>query len=279
VALVLSTEKLAQKPISLPKDSSVSDVIRKLLDYNISRLVIKDHQRAVGIITEKDVGFFLFNETTKHGLDKLPIDTIMNKITYVDEKEPPKNCAKIMLDKNISSVALGADDTIKGIITKTDLVKHYAENYEGRHKVSEHMTRDFVSTHSAAPLSKVIKKMLENKISRIIIKNQAERPTGIISFRDLFKISLALGSEEDDTGITISEKIRKGFLSEGGFGGISLAGDVATKEIISIKFDADLVDACKLLLENKVSGLAVLDGNNEFSGILSKTDVTRALAS
>jgi CBS domain-containing protein len=182
-----------------------------------------------------------------------------------------------MIDKMISSLAVGSADKTIGIFTKTDLVKHYSENYDGKHKVADFMTHDFVSTHSAAPLSKVIKKMLESKVSRIIVKNQAEQPAGVISFRDLFRISLDLGSEIDDTGFTISEKIRRGFLSEEGFGGVSLAHDVMTKGIVSIKFNEDVAKACRLMLENKISGLAVMDGNDGLAGIISKTDVIRAL--
>lgn len=120
-------------------------------------------------------------------------------------------------------------------------------------------------------------KLLENKVSRIIVKNQNEEPVGVISFRDLFRISIELGSEEDNSGYTISNQIRKGFLSEEGFGNISLARDVMSKGIISIKFNDDLKNACKLILENNVSGLAVLDGNNSLAGIISKTDIIRAL--
>ena len=122
------------------------------------------------------------------------------------------------------------------------------------------------------------RQLLENKISRVIVKNQSEEPAGIISFRDLFRISLELGAEEDDTGFTLSDQIRKGFLSEEGFGGVSLARDVMSSGIITIKFNEDLVTACNLMLENNVSGLAVLDGNGVLAGIISKTDVTRALA-
>ena len=120
-------------------------------------------------------------------------------------------------------------------------------------------------------------KMLENKISRIIVKNQNEEPIGIISFRDLFRISIELGSEEDDSGFTISDQIRKGFLSEEGFGDISLAREVMTKGIVSIKFNEELSNACKLILENNVSGLVVLDGNGSIAGVISKTDIIKAI--
>ena len=120
--------------------------------------------------------------------------------------------------------------------------------------------------------------MLENKVSRVIVKNQNEQPVGVISFRDLFRISLELGSDED-SGKVFAEQVRKGFLSKEGFGGVSLANEVMSDGIITIKFHEDLVDACKLMLENNVNGLAVLDGNESLAGIVSKTDVIRALAS
>ncbi len=220
---------------------------------------------------------FLFSETTKQGLDDIMISKIMKPIVFIEETLTPKNSAKIMLEKRVSSLAIGTKDNLKGIFTKTDLIKYYLENYSGNNKVVDFMTHEYIFTHTAAPLFKVVRKMLENKISRIIVKDQNEKPIGIISFRDLFRISIELGSEEDDSGYTISENIRKGFLSEKGFGGITLARDVMSKGIISIKFNEDLKNACKLIIENNISGLVVLDGNNSLTGIISKTDITKAI--
>ena len=272
-------KQVIKKPIGILKKSTISEVIRKLLENNVSRLVVLDAGTPIGIITEKDVGLFLFDEKTKQGLDLIPIEKIMHPLEFTYEENSLEKCAQIMIEKKISSLVVGNTHNLEGIFTKTDLVKYYAENYAGKNKVVDFMTSDYVSTHSAAPLFKVVRKLLENKISRVIIKNQSEQPVAIISFRDLFRISLELGSEEDDTGFTLSDQIRKGFLSEEGFGGISLARDVMSSGIITVKFNEDLSQACKLMLENNVSGLAVLDGNGNLGGIISKTDVTRALAS
>jgi len=268
---------ICKKPISILKNSTVSDIIKKLLENNLSRLIVVENGKPVGIITEKDVGLFLFSEITKQGLDDIMINKIMKPILFIADNSTPEKSAEIMLEKGVSSLAIGTKDEIDGIFTKTDLVKYYFENYLTDNKVVDFMTHEYVFTHTAAPLFKVVRKMLENKISRIIVKDQNEKPVGIISFRDLFRISIELGSEEDDSGYTISEQIRKGFLSEEGFGGISLARDVMSKGIISIKFDKDLKSACKLILENNISGLAVLDGNNSIVGITSKTDILKAI--
>lgn len=273
----MSVMDICNKPISILKNSTVSDIIKKLLENNLSRLIVVEDGKPIGIITEKDVGLFLFSETTKQGLDDIMISKIMKPIIFIEETSTPKNSAKMMLERGISSLAIGTKENLRGIFTKTDLIKYYLENYSGNNKVVDFMTHEFIFTHTAAPLFKVVRKMLENKISRIIVKDQNEKSVGIISFRDLFRISIELGSEEDDSGFTISEQIRKGFLSEEGFGGISLARDVMSKGIISIKFNDDLKNACKLILENNISGLAVLDGNNSLTGIISKTDIIKAI--
>ena len=272
----MSINEISNKPITILKNSTISDVIKELLETRLSRLIVIESGKPVGIITEKDIGLFLFSETSKQGLDDIPISKIMNPIMFVNENTTMQESAKIMLEKGVSSLTIGTPENLGGILTKTDLVKYYLKSPSEK-KVVDYMTHDFIYTHSAAPLYKVLKKMIERKISRIIVKNQNEEPVGIVSFRDLFRISVELGSEEDDSGFTISDQIRKGFLSEEGFGDLSLAREVMTKGIVSIKFNENLTKACELILKNNVSGLVVLDGNGSIAGIISKTDIIKAI--
>ncbi len=221
---------------------------------------------------------FLFSETTNQGLENIPLVKIMKPILFIEESLSLQDSAKTIIENEVSSLVVGSSIELKGIFTKTDLVKHYEDNKLDQNKVVDYMTHDYVSTHTATPLFKVVRKMLKRKVSRVIIKDQNENPVGVISFRDLFRISIELGNEEDNSRSFILDKIRKGFLSEEGFGNISLARDVMTKGLITIKFNQNLSDACKLILENNVSGLVVLDGNELIAGTISKTDITRAIA-
>jgi CBS domain-containing protein len=275
-----TAQDLIQKPISILRSSTISDAIKKILENNISRLIVKDSGKSVGIVTEKDIGFFLFNEKTPLGLDAIPLEKIMKQIEYVKSSESVTNCAKIMLDKKISSLAVGNENSLEGIFTKTDLANYFAKNCVGKNKVADFMTHEYMSTHYGATLSHVVKKMLEYKVSRLITLNQENKPVGIISLRDFFRISLDLGSDQDDDGAyAFTDNIRDGFLSETGFGGNTLARDIMSKELLSIKFDEDLAIASKTIIENKVNGLFVYDDKDGLDGIISKTDITQALAS
>ena len=112
-----TAQNLIQKPISILRSSTISDAIKKILENNVSRLIVKDSGKSVGIITEKDIGFFLFNEKTPLGLDSIPLEKIMKSIEYVKGSESVNNCAKIMIDKKISSLSVGNENSLEGIFT------------------------------------------------------------------------------------------------------------------------------------------------------------------
>ncbi|MGI0057773.1 MAG: CBS domain-containing protein [Nitrosarchaeum sp.] len=101
------------------------------------------------------------------------------------------------------------------------------------------MTHEYIFTHTAAPLFKVVRKMLENKISRIIVKDQNEKPIGIISFRNLFKISIELGSEEEDLAVAASKMIKNKV------GGIPVVD--SNQNLIGIVSKTDVVKAFSIV--------------------------------
>jgi len=148
----LSISNISKKPITILKNSTISDAIRTLLDTKISRLVVVDNGKHVGIITEKDIGLFLFSENTRQGLDEIPITKIMKPIEFVNQEITPENSAKIMIEKNISSLAIGEKEEVKTIFTKSDLVSYYAENITDEKKIVDFMTHNYEFTHTAAPL-------------------------------------------------------------------------------------------------------------------------------
>ena len=114
---MLSAKELMHAPISITRNSSVSQVISKLLDLNKSRLVITDEGKPAGIVTEKDVGFFLFTEKSSQSLDRIPITRFMKDLVYADATTSAIECAKKMVEKNISSLAVGSENNLEGIFT------------------------------------------------------------------------------------------------------------------------------------------------------------------
>jgi CBS domain-containing protein len=278
---VSDLNSILKKPLTTEKNSSLSHVISELLKHNISRLIVTDENLPVGIITEKDIGLFLLNDNTEKNLDDIPVSQIMNKITSVLDSVDIKGCVEIMLEKGIGSLGVTSNkDGLIGIITKTDITQHYAQNHAGTHKVGDIMTISYVSMYSDDSLSDVVSKMIEEKISRIFLKNEHNDPEGILTFRDLFHVALEQGNLDsvlDNADQSISVVFtRKGFLSASGFGNTIKAKDVMTKNFKSVDFEEDLVVACRAMVQNRINGVGVKI-NGKLGGVISKTDVLKAI--
>lgn len=80
----------------------------------------------------------------------------------------------IMLEKGIGSVAVNSDDEVVGIITKTELTRYFAENFAGTKTVGEYMSPYYAWAYSDTPLYAVVDKMIDDRVSRLILRNKNE---------------------------------------------------------------------------------------------------------
>jgi CBS domain-containing protein len=275
---VIDAQSIMNTPLSIEKNSTINDAIRILEEKKISRLVVSGEK---SIITEKDIGLFLLNDSSERTLNEIPISEVKKPLISVDKTTRIKDCAKAMIENAIGSLGISENDSTIGIITKTDLVRYFSDNYTGRKTVGEYATWYYAWVYSDTPLFKVVPKMIDERVSRIILRNHNENPEGILTFRDLFRVALQGNLQEviDNKDPAISVIFtRKGFLSESGFGGTTTAHDIMTNKIVSVYYDDDLADVCKVLLENNINAVGVLSSQETIIGILSKTDVIRAIA-
>ena len=268
-------------PITIEKKNKISDVIKKLVEKKISRIIVTNDGKPVGIVSEKDIALFLLQDDSNRTIDEIPLEEIIKGLVMTSPNSTIKQCATMMLDEKISSIGVSAGDKIQGILTKTDLAKFYAENYPGKRTVGEFMASVYSWAHADEPLYKVLSTMTKKKISRIILRDENEVPIGILSFKDLFKVAIQSGNTKviKEKKLNLSVTVfRKGFASETGFGKITSAKDLMTGKIISVNYDDDLAKACKVLLDKKINAAGVLSAKNRLIGIISKTDVAQAIA-
>lgn len=276
-----NVKQIMKKPIVIENSASLFKAMSHMTDSKISRLLTSDDSgEIVGIITEKDIGLFLLENDSEKNLTEIPVSDLARPLIEVSETTPVEDVAHIMYTKNIGSVGVSSSDTV-GIVTKTDLVRYYFQNYVGHKRVGDVMTVSYSSMYLDDPLYKIVSKMIKDKVSRLIIKNNQNEAKGVVTFGDLFQVSMTMGKDNDvlDNSDPLISVVfhRKGFLNQSGFGGTILAKDVMTPNIVSIDYNDDLVMACTEMLENNINGIGVLI-NDKLSGIVSKTDVVRALA-
>ena len=269
-------------PRTIKLESTLDDVLKKIIDEKKSRLLVTENDKITGLVTEKDLGFFLLTDNTERKLEEIPLSEIVKKIISVDENAGLDQCANIMLKNGIGSLVVTSHNNVVGILTKADLVRYFTKSHPGEKIVGEYMSPYYAWMYSDTPLYKVVLKMIEQKISRVILRNHDEMPVGIVTFRDLFKLALDLGRQEDvldntDPAISVIFP-RKGFISESGFGGSTKIEEIMSRDIVSVDYDDDLAKTGKMLLDKNINGAGVLSGHGNIIGIISKTDIVKALA-
>jgi CBS domain-containing protein len=259
-------------PRTLEPEQTVLDARNTLLKYNISRVVIAKNRKPLGIVTEKDIARFLYAQVPARHLDEIRLDEVMIKdLVTVDEGKGLSACAKLMLEKQISSLIVVDDKKhLRGIFTKTDLTSAYVEYFAMKHRVKEFMTQKVVTVTSDEPVHTVIMVMSGRDISRMIVAKN-NRPVGIITGRDLLPLGAFF------TRLISKQKKEQAFIPAG-IKAIMLASDIMTPNPITTTEDTDLADAAYIMLRNRISGLPVVNSDGSLTGILTKTDVVKALA-
>jgi CBS domain-containing protein len=262
------------KPIRLRSEQTLVDARNTMIKYNISRVVIAKNHKPLGVVTEKDIARFLYEQVPTRQLDEIRLDEVMSRdLVTVNPEQDLRHCAKLMLKKQISSLLVVDDkNNLKGIFTKTDLTTAYIEHFALVHKVQEFMTKKVITVAPDESVHSTMLLMSGNQISRVVVSEKG-RPVGIITGRDLLALG-AFFSRPDRLRI----KKEYAFIPSG-LKGFMLASDVMTAKPISTTPDSDLADAAYIMLRNRISGLPVVDAKSNLTGIVTKTDVVKALAS
>jgi CBS domain-containing protein len=123
-------ESAIEKVITIEADERVVHLRRRMLDDNITRFVVSDQGKYIGIVTETDVAIAMrkFREAVKdqhqdHRIRNMIVRDIMTApLISVDSSASVSAVIDLMLKKNISSVPVVDKGRLSGIITRRSLV-------------------------------------------------------------------------------------------------------------------------------------------------------------
>ena len=115
---------MSKKLVSVDADSSAQKVAQAMAKRGVSSAILKDGDRIVGIITERDLAR---NVCAKDGTaSKTPATAIMSTpVQTVSKSAQVEMAAKVMADAGVRHLAV--EDTrrnIVGMVTTTDLARH-----------------------------------------------------------------------------------------------------------------------------------------------------------
>jgi CBS domain-containing protein len=273
------------KAITVEATRMLSDARDTMLKYNISRIIVEHNQKPVGMVTEKGISRFLYKENNDKPLDEIVISKAMRSpLVSVTQDTSIKDCAKLMLDNGISSLIVKEKEYDNGIIklfTKSDLVKLYSENYKEKFKINDFMNKQVFTVSPSNSLHTVMKMLVKERISRVVVTNRDNKIVGIVTSKDLMPITAFAEGDRLETNEGYNNNYEQDEIVKTNLASIGhamIVSDVMKKPIITVKSTDDLAIAAQIMTDKRISGLPVTDSNGDYlTGIVTKTDVIKAL--
>jgi predicted transcriptional regulator len=265
-------EKLYSTPvISVNPDSSIFEVLQKMQSNFVKRLVITDKTKPLGIITERDIDKFLDDDKTARAINEIPVKHLMQKniVLITDRLEDDfYQCASKMKNLKIGSIILvDKNGDLSGIVSRTDVVKSYANIFGGKYLVKDFMSTKLVTCRKSDSLKFALSLMNQNKVSRLVVTDEN---------------GLAIGLITTNTLLTHSDYFTKGHTRSRDYllplNKDAMVNDLLEGNLVTIREDEDLAKAASLMIKHKISGIPVLDSNQNLIGLVSKTDVVEAFS-
>jgi predicted transcriptional regulator len=123
-------DEVVVKAVTIEANERVVHLRRRMLDDNITRFIVTEHEKFTGIVTETDVAVAMrkFRESVDdnhqdHRIRNLLVKDIMSApLIFVEHSAPVSGVVDTMVKKNISSVAVMDKGKLFGMITRRSLV-------------------------------------------------------------------------------------------------------------------------------------------------------------
>ncbi len=257
-----------------------------MLRRGVGRLVVIDEaERPVGILTLTDLVNALVNTHYARPLDKILVEEVMTKnVITIEPTKSIKTAAQLMLKYNIGGLpVVNKEGRLTGIITRTDLTRAFYERFEGKYRVADLKRPAYARAepgHSIYYLSRLLEM---DPSGKIVIMDENNRPIGIVTKQDLAFASISV-PQRVARGKNRYVKVKVAhFYNDEKIVPVRIylvpvARDVMTENPITITDDADAAEAARVMVEEGIGALPVVDENGVLTGLITKREFLYAIA-
>ncbi len=242
---------------TIEKDETISKLIGIFReDPYIEGVVVLNKGKYYGVANEKQIIRTRMEPEMK--VEKIAIRL------HPEKEINPVKIAKKMIESGSRIVPIGTEEKIEGIVNSTKLLEHYKDKINLL--VSDLMVEEVITLPPKAKVAKAISIMRKKHISRIPIV-EGKKVVGIITARDIIE-KLVYPKEKPEFGERAEHYPSLAIPVEG----------IMTKDVITIRYDEPVRKAIEIMLEKNISGLPVVDENDNLVGIITRKDILEEIA-
>ena len=226
-----------------------------------SVLVMEDDEYA-GLITEKQLLQSHVDDDTKAG-------KLTRTAPQVDRTENVRDVARMLVEGGVKLAPVFEAGRLWGVVTEDDILEAVLPNLDVL-TVEQIATEEVVTVREEAGVGRAINLLRENGISRLPVVNESARLTGVLTTHDIANF-VVRGRDRATRGDRAGDVDRLLDLP---------AEDLMNSPATTVAVDATVREAVERMLEQDYAGLVITptDGADSIAGIITKTDVLRALS-
>jgi CBS domain-containing protein len=272
------SEVMTGNVIRTSSKASLHEAQKLLAESKLARLVVTDrHGKLYGMITHRDLVRFLSRDKSGRPLEAIPVREAMSTPALtLRPTDRIVDAARMMNRKGISSIVVTDDgNQILGIVTKTDLCFHFSL-YTSKEKVKDYMTRKVFTVRPTHSIFFAASVLARQGISRVPVVDDKLTLCGMITLSDIVKSAPTMRAEPVPG--KRRDRAYRGLLLPTAKLAALTASDIMTPNTVTITAEDVLSRAAELMIEHGFSGLPVIDAKRKVRGIITKTDITRAIA-
>ena len=274
-----------QEVYTISPSDTLAAARNMMLRYKIRRLVVvDDEERPIGILTATDIAEAVLGKFQARPLDQIRVEEIMNRdVITIEHTKSIKTAARLMIRHRIGGLpVVSADGRLMGIITKTDLVRAFADRFQGKFKVGDLKRPAYAKARPAHSVFYLWRLIHMDPSGKIIIIDEDERPIGVVTKWDLATVSIpeeiafTSGKNRYRKRKTPSPLKDKIIVERTYF--VPLAENVMTPDPITTMDDVDAAEAARIMVRNRIGVLPVVNDEGVLTGIVTKREYLLTIA-
>ncbi len=243
---------------------------RQLVDqHKIRVLPVVENDKLVGITTRRGLlrlDLSLLDKNSWHESVPLNEETVSDVMTtnpiMILSTAPIPKAARIMLENKITALPVMENEKMVGILTNSDLLRFIIEEYPSlktQLPVNRYMTDDVVTIEKDTSLLEAHRLMGTKRIRSLPVVDDGNL-VGLITRTDLMSSDpsrLASRNKQELSLRVLTQPVEK----------------IMSQSIITVSPNAQVIEAARLMLENKIHCLPVLDADKKLTGIITESDL------
>jgi CBS domain-containing protein len=263
----------------LSPNDSLAKARNIMLTKRIGRMVIVDSEdRVLGVITRSDMAFALGHGSTrwrKRPLDQMLVkDLMVKKVVTANLSTPLKEAIRTMLEKDFWGLPVVDKERLAGIITAFDIMRYVIDRGNDL-RVADVMDRRVATASPFHSIHHVTELMASTPTKRVVIVDGEGRPIGIVSPSNIaftkgdakrkvvFRRSLGGFYEPTHKKVTYLD--------------LAIAGDVMSSPVLIARDEDSVIEATKVMVDNRIGALPVLDREHDLIGMFSRREVLKTI--